>query len=249
MTSPFDPYYRWLGIPPEEQPPHHYRLLGIGLFEQNTDVIESAADRQMAHVQTYKHGKYSALSQKLLNELAAAKLCLLNKEKKAAYDAQLRQRLASPQPTAATSTPPADLLPPQAVPLPAVGGSLPAPGAATTPVAVAQVAQAIPVAAGPAAAVVDVQSPLALRKMTRYARKRRRRLRTTVFLCLLLLAVLVAAVVILVMVLQGQTEPPANGTTAPARWRYPQAVAQAERGSARSAVPIRSCLGTVATGP
>ena len=25
----FDPYHRWLGIPPEEQPADHYRLLGI----------------------------------------------------------------------------------------------------------------------------------------------------------------------------------------------------------------------------
>ena len=24
-----DPYHVWLGIPPEEQPPNHYRLLGI----------------------------------------------------------------------------------------------------------------------------------------------------------------------------------------------------------------------------
>ena len=33
MSAPFDPYYRWLGIPPGEQPPNHYRLLGVQLFE------------------------------------------------------------------------------------------------------------------------------------------------------------------------------------------------------------------------
>ncbi len=27
--GPFDPYYRWLSIPREEQPADHYRLLGI----------------------------------------------------------------------------------------------------------------------------------------------------------------------------------------------------------------------------
>jgi hypothetical protein len=89
----FDPYRKWLGIPPEEQPPHHYRLLGIGLYEGDPDVIEAAADRQMSHVQTYKTGKHSSLSQKLLNELAAAKLCLLNRERKKAYDAALKERL------------------------------------------------------------------------------------------------------------------------------------------------------------
>ena len=43
----FDPYHKWLGIPPEDQPPHHYRLLGVPLYEDDAAVIESAADRQM----------------------------------------------------------------------------------------------------------------------------------------------------------------------------------------------------------
>ena len=30
MKQSFDPYHKWLGIPPEDQPPHHYRLLGVG---------------------------------------------------------------------------------------------------------------------------------------------------------------------------------------------------------------------------
>src|SRR5687767_1347207 len=93
MGNAFDPYHKWLGIPPEEQPPNHYRLLGIRLFESDADVIESAADRQMAHVQTHKTGKHSALSQKLLNELAAARLCLLNRAQRAAYDAQLQSSM------------------------------------------------------------------------------------------------------------------------------------------------------------
>ena len=41
----FDPYRKWLGIPPQEQPPNHYRLLGIGLFESDFDVISNASDR------------------------------------------------------------------------------------------------------------------------------------------------------------------------------------------------------------
>ena len=43
MSDAFDPYYIWLGIPPEDQPPHHYRLLGVTLFESNREVIEAAA--------------------------------------------------------------------------------------------------------------------------------------------------------------------------------------------------------------
>lgn len=91
----FDPYHQWLGIPESEQPANHYRLLGIGLFEDDGDVIESAADRQMAHVRTFERGPHAALSQQILNELSAARLCLLDPERRAAYDAELqRQRLA-----------------------------------------------------------------------------------------------------------------------------------------------------------
>jgi hypothetical protein len=76
----FDPYYTWLGIPPNEQPANHYRLLGIQLFEANSNVIENAADRQMKHLQSYKIGAKAALSQRLLTEVSAARVphrCLI----------------------------------------------------------------------------------------------------------------------------------------------------------------------------
>ncbi|MCS7305247.1 MAG: LamG domain-containing protein [Thermoguttaceae bacterium] len=94
MSSSFDPYRKWLGIPPKDQPPNHYRLLGIDLFESDPDVISNAADARMAHIRTFQTGPYSEWSQKLLNEIAAAKVCLLNPEKKAEYDAKLRAQLA-----------------------------------------------------------------------------------------------------------------------------------------------------------
>ena len=90
MAEAFDPYYTWLGIPPKDQPPSHYRLLGLELFESDVEVIRDAAEQRMAHVRTYQLAQHSELSQKILNELAAAKLCLLDPERKASYDAQLR---------------------------------------------------------------------------------------------------------------------------------------------------------------
>ena len=93
MNRTFDPYHRWLGIPPEEQPPDHYRLLGLQPFENDPGVVETAADRQMAHLRTFQTGPHADLSQQLLNQVAAAKICLLNGEKKAAYDAILRRDL------------------------------------------------------------------------------------------------------------------------------------------------------------
>lgn len=97
MSEQFDPYLHWLGIRDPQRPPNYYRLLGIELFESDPEVISNAADRQMAHVRTFQTGKHSALSQKILNELAAAKLCLLNPEKKAQYDAQLLAQQAAQQ--------------------------------------------------------------------------------------------------------------------------------------------------------
>ena len=113
MADSFDPYLRWLGIRDSQRPPNHYRLLGVDLFEGDSDVIAVAADRQMAHVRTFQTGQLAELSQQLLNELAAARICLLKPEKKAAYDAQLKKQLGGvavagrpkPLPTAAAGLP------------------------------------------------------------------------------------------------------------------------------------------------
>ena len=43
MAESFDPYRKWLGIPPKDQPPNHYRLLGIDLFEADAEVIVRVA--------------------------------------------------------------------------------------------------------------------------------------------------------------------------------------------------------------
>ncbi len=90
MAEAFDPYLSWLGIRSPERPPNHYRLLGIEMFETSADVIATAADRQMAHVRTFQSGKQGELSQRVLNELAAARVCLLNPAKKQRYDELLR---------------------------------------------------------------------------------------------------------------------------------------------------------------
>jgi formylglycine-generating enzyme required for sulfatase activity/outer membrane biosynthesis protein TonB len=95
MAESFDAYHAWLGIAPKDQPPNHYRLLGVDLFEDEPDTIQHAADRQMAHLRTFQTGRHSAVSQRLLNEVAAARLCLLKPDKKAAYDADLRKHLAA----------------------------------------------------------------------------------------------------------------------------------------------------------
>ena len=90
MADEFDPYYTWLGIPPDEQPATHYRLLGVREFEPSLDVISNAGDQRMAFLRTFQVGKRSALSQRLLNEMAAAKVCLLDADQRKVYDARLK---------------------------------------------------------------------------------------------------------------------------------------------------------------
>jgi len=97
-----DPYRKWLSIPPEQQPPDHYTLLGVARFESDEEVIENAAVRQMAHVRTFQGGQHAALSQQILNELSSARLCLLKDNEKQAYDQQLRSLLAGVEPLTET---------------------------------------------------------------------------------------------------------------------------------------------------
>ena len=95
MAEKFDPYYRWLGIPAKEQPPNHYRLLGIELFESDPQLIDSFALRHTSFLREITDGPHLPDAQRLLNELAAARRCLLDPQRKAAYDAELRERLAA----------------------------------------------------------------------------------------------------------------------------------------------------------
>lgn len=90
MSDEFDPYHVWLGIPPSQQPPTHYRLLGIEPFESNADVIDAAASRQTAYLHQLAAGPNRKASQSILNEIAAARRCLLNPDSKAAYDEKLK---------------------------------------------------------------------------------------------------------------------------------------------------------------
>ena len=116
----FDPYHRWLGIQPKDQPPNHYRLLGVDLFESDAEVIEDAAMQRIAHVRSYQLGRHVEMSQKILNELAAAKVCLLNAEKRAAYDAELRNQRNPPAPPAIPPAIPPAAPPPLPPPQPGV---------------------------------------------------------------------------------------------------------------------------------
>jgi hypothetical protein len=96
----FDPYHIWLGIPPEDQPPSYYRILGIPELESNPDVIDTAAERQTLLLRTFQTGPNAELAERLLNEVSEARVCLLTVEDKARYDQQLKASQQPAQPMA-----------------------------------------------------------------------------------------------------------------------------------------------------
>ena len=86
----FDPYWEWLEIPPEDQPPTYYRLLGLEDFEDDLATIDDAAKQKTAYLHPMASGPNRESVQKLLSEVAKARRTLLGSEAKAAYDESLR---------------------------------------------------------------------------------------------------------------------------------------------------------------
>jgi hypothetical protein len=86
----FDPYIDWLGIDPALVPPNHYDLLGVSLYEANVSLIASAADYRMKEIRTYQTGPRGVFTQQVLNEIMAARICLMDESAKTAYDLFLR---------------------------------------------------------------------------------------------------------------------------------------------------------------
>ena len=85
-----DGYHKWLGIPKDQRPPTHYQLLGIAPDEQDAEVIEAAAVRQVAFVRNFQTGPHAEQCSRILTELAEARLTLLNPAKRQAIRRQPR---------------------------------------------------------------------------------------------------------------------------------------------------------------
>ena len=95
MPDAFDPYEAWLGIPPQDQPPNHYRLLGVRPLEADAGMISAAADARTQHLQSFAAGPGGEIARRLLQEVAASKNFLLNPQKKSVYDSALRAILTA----------------------------------------------------------------------------------------------------------------------------------------------------------
>ncbi|MDO4630569.1 MAG: hypothetical protein Q4C70_15425, partial [Planctomycetia bacterium] len=94
-NSKFNPYHKFLGIPVDCTSPNYYVLLGISLFENDVEVISNTADGRTMFLRSMQTGKYAEYIHRLLNEVAKARVCLLNPAQKREYDQQLRNEQTS----------------------------------------------------------------------------------------------------------------------------------------------------------
>ena len=92
MAETLDVYRDWLKIESPERPPNYYQLLHLDKFEDDVDRIRRRYRKLNEHARKYASGKYAKQSQKLLNELARAMLCLTDERRKNEYDASLGRR-------------------------------------------------------------------------------------------------------------------------------------------------------------
>ena len=97
MSTNFDPYHAWLGIPQGSRPLNHYQLLGLPLFTAEPPVIAEAAENQLAKIEPYLNGPPAALARRTADEIGQARTLLLNAAARKNYDVQLRQSLGMPQ--------------------------------------------------------------------------------------------------------------------------------------------------------
>ena len=130
-----DFYTEWLGVPPDPRPPDYYTLLGVDIFCRDQDIIELAARRQLMRLDEfalYPDRDTRDAVQDMMNEVARARVDLVNPNRRLAYDRQLAQRLGVAVPPEVPAAVEAEM---QSAPLPIE----PEPSLQATPVAVEEV--------------------------------------------------------------------------------------------------------------
>jgi hypothetical protein len=91
MSVKFNPYHQWLAVPEGIQVPNHYELLGLRVGEDSAELIRSAAAQRSRCLEPLLAGEQGMLARRLLDEIAAARSCLLDRRAKADYDRQLQR--------------------------------------------------------------------------------------------------------------------------------------------------------------
>jgi|GEM_PF-4188692 len=93
MSGTDNPYVDLLGISPEDCPPNYYQLLGLPPFESDPDAVQEALAARMRLLKGIRTAANNEACRRLVAELTAARVCLLNPNRKSAYDKGLRHAL------------------------------------------------------------------------------------------------------------------------------------------------------------
>ncbi|HVX10366.1 MAG TPA: hypothetical protein VHC22_04260 [Pirellulales bacterium] len=126
MSPAFHPYREWLGVISHGETPNYYELLGLRPLEPEVGKIDLAYQRQSARLIAQFSGGHADLAQRLMGELAEARMTLLTPTAKRAYDEALANGGANgagspsvaPQPMGHQATAPQPAVPQPAVPQP-----------------------------------------------------------------------------------------------------------------------------------
>ena len=90
-----NPFHLWLGLPEKSTNPNHYQLLGIKSSERDVEAIEQAVEERLIRLAriTPNQGQAEALD-KIRQRILKAQATLVDRKKRAQYDARLREKLA-----------------------------------------------------------------------------------------------------------------------------------------------------------
>jgi hypothetical protein len=99
----FNPYREWLGLGTSS--PNYYELLGLPLHESDAAKTAAAADRAITRVRSFRPGPQAREWASLLDEIRAAKECLLDVDCRVRYEAE-QVRAAEADPILPPESPP-----------------------------------------------------------------------------------------------------------------------------------------------
>ncbi|MDP6543011.1 MAG: SUMF1/EgtB/PvdO family nonheme iron enzyme [Phycisphaerae bacterium] len=98
-----DRYSQWLGIEEGARPPDHYTLLGIARFCDDTDLIDTAAHQRLDLLDRYSLAgsrQSRDTCQQMMNEVARARVVLMNTQRREEYNRQLAGQIIDEPPAA-----------------------------------------------------------------------------------------------------------------------------------------------------
>lgn len=131
MSQGLNAYREWLGVAGTSEIPSYYELLGLRPLEPDTAQIEAAYQRQAGRLAARLSGEQADIAQRLMGELAEARLTLLTPTAKRAYDAALANAAGPVATTTPAATPasqaasPAPMTPQHGGPYPAMPQAMP----------------------------------------------------------------------------------------------------------------------------